>query len=136
MDLNAGTAVFIVAALYIAVVFVFMAMAILALKTLSGIADDKRRYEVLYRLGADRGEQSRTLFRQTFSFFFLPFALPILLSIPSGMICRQIMTSSGYMLAASKMLAVAGCIALVMTAIYVLYFSATYLVAKRSVIRE
>ncbi len=40
------------------------------------------------------------------------------------------------MLAASKMLAVAGCIALVMTAIYVLYFSATYLVAKRSVIKE
>ena len=87
MTLNANSAVFIVSALYIAVVFVFMAMAILALKTLSGISDDKKRYDVLYRLGADKREQSRTLFRQTFSFFFLPFALPMLLCVPTGFVC-------------------------------------------------
>ncbi|MDE7108175.1 MAG: hypothetical protein K2O39_07620, partial [Clostridiales bacterium] len=40
----AENAVFIVTALYIAIVFLFLAMAMLALKTLSGISDDKQRY--------------------------------------------------------------------------------------------
>lgn len=136
MEQNANTAVFIIAALYISAVFVFMAMAILALKTLSGISDDRRRYEILYRLGASKEEQSRTLLKQIFAFFFLPFALPMLLSIPSGLICAQIMRLGGYASVASEVLCVAGGIALVITAVYVLYFSATYLVAKRSVVRE
>lgn len=136
MEQNANTAVFIIAALYISVVFVFMAMAILALKTLSGISDDRRRYEILYRLGASKEEQSRTLLKQIFAFFFLPFALPMLLSIPSGLICAQIMRLGGYASVVSEVLCVAGGIALVITAVYVLYFSATYLVAKRSVVRE
>lgn len=136
MTLNANSAVFIVSALYIAVVFVFMAMAILALKTLSGISDDKKRYDVLYRLGADKREQSRTLFRQTFSFFFLPFALPMLLSVPTGVICMRIMRGGGFLAEASHVLSISAGIALAVTAIYVLYFTATYLVAKRSVIKE
>lgn len=136
MTLNANSAVFIVSALYIAVVFVFMAMAILALKTLSGISDDKKRYDVLYRLGADKREQSRTLFRQTFSFFFLPFALPMLLSVPTGFVCMKIMKGSGFLAEASHILSISAGIALAVTAIYVLYFTATYLVAKRSVIKE
>lgn len=136
MTLNANSAVFIVSALYIAVVFVFMAMAILALKTLSGISDDKKRYDVLYRLGADKREQSRTLFRQTFSFFFLPFALPMLLSVPTGVICMRIMRGGGFLAEASHVLSISAGIALAVTAIYVLYFTATYLVAKRSVVKE
>lgn len=136
MTLNANSAVFIVSALYIAVVFVFMAMAILALKTLSGISDDKKRYDVLYRLGADKWEQSRTLFRQTFSFFFLPFALPMLLSVPTGVICMRIMRGGGFLAEASHVLSISAGIALAVTAIYVLYFTATYLVAKRSVVKE
>ena len=38
---NSTTAIFVIGALYIAVVFIFMAMAILALKTLSGITEDR-----------------------------------------------------------------------------------------------
>ncbi len=133
---NATSAVFIVSALYIAVIFVFLAMAILSLKTLSGISDDKKRYEVLYRLGADRDEQSRTLFRQIAAFFFLPFALPMLLSVPTGFICARMMKLGGYAVAASEIAAVTGGIALVVGAVYVLYFSATYLIAKRSVVKE
>ena len=94
--MGAQTAVFIVAALYISIIFVFMCMAILALKTLSGIAEDKTRYNALYKLGASKRDLARALFKQTFVFFFLPFALPVLLSIPAGMICANLVTWTGY----------------------------------------
>lgn len=133
---NAQNAVYIVAALYVAVVFVFMCMAILALKTLSGIADDKRRYDILYKLGASKSGRKRTLFAQTFVFFFLPFVLPLLMSIPVGIICAQVLTLAGFISAVGKTAASACAIAAVITAIYILYFSATYLLARRTVIKE
>lgn len=132
---NSTTAVFIIGALYTAVVFVFMSMAILALKTLSGLSDDKQRYGTLFRLGAGEREQSRTLFLQTFSFFFLPFALPMLLSVPAGIICYRIMELGGFDAQSGEVLVNTLLIAAVMTVIYVLYFSATYLIAKRNIVR-
>ncbi len=134
MMANANSAVFVVGVLYIAVVFVFLAMAILAMKTLSGLADDKRRFAILFRLGASEREQSRTLFRQIFSFFFLPFALPMLLSIPTGICCARILQLAGFAAQIGEVYAVAGAVALVFTVIYLLYFAATYLVAKRAVV--
>lgn len=134
MAMNANSAEFIVSALYLAVVFVFLAMAILALKTLSEIPEDRRRYGILCRLGVSPREQSRTLFGQIFAFFFLPFALPVCLSIPAGLICRQILRLSG--LAVSGVAATTGGIALVLTAVYALYFTAAWLVAKKNIVRE
>jgi putative ABC transport system permease protein len=134
MERNNTTAIFIIGALYMAVIFVFMSMAILALKTLSGLTEDKQRYKILFRLGAGEKEQGRTLFRQTFSFFFLPFAVPMLLSIPSGVICALIIKLAGFEEQTGEVIATALLIAAVMTAIYVLYFYATYLIAKRNVV--
>ncbi len=134
LSMNASNAVFIVSALYLAFVFVFLAMAILALKTLSGISDDKAGYETLFRLGADRREQSRTLFRQTFAFFFLPFFVPLLMSIPAGFICHSVMTLAGLSVAAGKVIWAAAGIALTITAVYCLYFAVTYLIAKRNLV--
>ncbi|MDE7165116.1 MAG: ABC transporter permease [Clostridiales bacterium] len=131
---NASNAVFIVAALYIAVVFVLLAMAILALKTLSGISDDKQRYATLDRLGTSRRDMCRTLFRQIFTFFALPFALPLLISLPAGIICYSLMTMAELPIAATQAAAASGIIALVMLAVYALYFAATYLVSKRAVL--
>ncbi|MGI6013833.1 MAG: FtsX-like permease family protein [Oscillospiraceae bacterium] len=134
MEQNSTSAILVVGALYVAVVFVFMAMAILALKTLAGLEEDKQRYQILFRLGASRKEQNRTLFRQTFSFFFLPFGLPVLLSIPTGIICGKIMELGGFGGTGGTVCLTAGVIALVMVAIYLLYFTATYLIAKRAIV--
>ena len=46
------------------------------------------------------------------------------------------MKGSGFWAEASHILSISAGIALAVTAIYVLYFTATYLVAKRSVIKE
>jgi putative ABC transport system permease protein len=130
---NSISAVFIIGALYTAVVFVFMCMAILALKTLSGLSEDRQRYAILFRLGTGEQEQSKTLFLQTFSFFFLPFALPMLLSFPAGIICSRLMELAGYAAQVGEVLTNTILIAAAMTVFYVLYFNATYLIAKRNI---
>lgn len=135
LQLNAMNAVYTVAALYIAFVFVCMAMAILSLKTLSEISDNRRRFDTLYKIGADSRERCRALFYQTFVFFFLPFVLPLLLSIPTGIICFDIMTLARLPAATAQIAFTTAAVALILFSVYVLYFTATYLSAKRSVIR-
>lgn len=135
LERNSNSAILIIGVLYIAVIFVFMAMAVLALKTLAGLSDDQRRYEILYRLGAGEKEQSRALFHQTFSFFILPFALPILMSIPAGFICAHVTSLAGYASLTGEVYMYAAGIALVLSAVYLLYFTATYLIARKSIIQ-
>lgn len=60
----------------------------------------------------------------------------MLLSVPTGFVCMKIMKGSGFLAEASHILSISAGIALAVTAIYVLYFTATYLVAKRSVVKE
>ena len=87
---NSTSAFFVVGALFIAAVFLLMALAILALKILSNLAEDKCRYKVLYHLGAGEQEQSSALFWQTFSFFILPFVFAALMSVPYYVLCRNV----------------------------------------------
>lgn len=130
------SAIFIISMLYISIVFVFMAMAILALKTLSELSDDRQRYSILYRLGTGYRELSKTLFRQIFSFFFLPFALPIILSIPITIGCAQLIKLSGYDEIVGLFYTSSIMLSLTLIAIYLLYFAATYLIASRNVLHE
>lgn len=132
---NSNSAIFVISTLYVAIVFVFMALAMLALKILSGLSEDKRRYNILYQLGAGQKEQCKTLFRQIFIFFFLPFALPMLLSIPAAYICGHIIKMSGFGEHISEVYINCITITTVLTIIYILYFMATYLIAKKNIIR-
>ncbi len=117
-----------------AVIFVFLAMAVLALKTLAGLSEDKRKYEVLFRLGTGERQQEKTLFCQIFSFFFLPFALPLLLSIPTSCFCAKIMHMAGHEGHLKEIYFNTGMIAVVLTVVYLLYFLATYLISKRNTV--
>lgn len=131
---NSTSTMLVVSALVCALVFLFMAMAILALKTLSGILEDRRRYGILSRLGAGEREQRKTLFFQTFSFFVMPFGAAVFINVPVMVICRRIMELGGLERMASQIPVIAGLIALVMTLIYTLYYTATYLIARRTVV--
>lgn len=128
------SAILVIGALFVAAVFLLMAMAILALKTLSTLAEDRQRYGILFRLGAGEREQCRALFRQTFSFFMMPFAVPVLSSIPVALICRHSMELAGLKTLTSQVTVIAAATAAVMAAVYLLYYAATYLIAKRSVV--
>lgn len=132
---NSSDALLVIGALFTAAVFLFMAMAILALKILSGVAGDKQRYAILYRLGVGERGQSRTLFLQTFSFFMLPFAVPLLMSIPTAIICRQIMKLAGMAALMPQVTVIAVSTAVVMALVYFLYYIAAYRIARRVVVR-
>lgn len=133
---NSQNAIFIIGALFVATVFLFMAMAILALKTLSTLNDDKRKYSILFRLGASQKEMKRALFRQTFSFIIMPFAVPFLLSIPIAIILQGLMKLTEMSTLVDQVPIIASATAGVMSLMYLLYYTATYFIAKRAVIKD
>lgn len=90
---------------------------------------------MLYHLGADKQMLKKAMFRQTFSFFLLPFVLPMLLNIPIGIVCAHIMELSGFGAYAGEVVVITMAIAVVVTLVYFLYYMATYLLCKRNIFR-
>lgn len=129
-----ASGIFVLGALYIAVIFIFLAMAVLALKILSGVSEDKRKYRILTQIGADRMTASKALFCQIFVFFILPFVLPLLSAIPCAVIGQKACTLLGYVSHPRAAYFISGGIALVILAGYLLYFTVTYLTARRHIL--
>ncbi|MGN0266200.1 MAG: ABC transporter permease [Lachnospiraceae bacterium] len=130
---NAG--VLIIGALYVSTVFVCMALAILSVKTLSTLEDERRRFAILYRLGADTKMQKTAILRQTGAFFLMPFAFPILMTVPIGIIFKKVYEIWNLRgLSGIQAMQTAAVIALVITGIYVLYYFITYRIACNHVI--
>ncbi|MDD6036676.1 MAG: ABC transporter permease [Lachnospiraceae bacterium] len=130
---NAGT--LIIGALYVSTVFVCMALAILSLKTLSTLNDERRRFEVLYRLGADVKMQKSALLRQIGAFFLMPFALPLIMTYPLGLLFGEVYEFWNFTgLSGQKAMETAVLISLVVAGVYALYFLITYRIACNHVI--
>ena len=87
-DANTGT--LMISTLYVSTVFVCMALAILSVKILSTLDEERRRFALLYRLGTDARTQKVALRRQIGAFFLAPFALPLLLTAPFGLIFGKV----------------------------------------------
>ena len=113
--------------LYVATVFICMALAILSMKTLSALEDERRRFAVLYRLGTDVKMKKAALFKQTGAFFLLPFAFPLLMTVPLGMIFGKIYEIWDFAgLSRWTAIETAALISFVVSGIYVLYFFISY----------
>lgn len=131
---NSNMALLVIGALYMSIIFVFMSMAMLALKTLSTVSEDRQRYDLLYRLGTGLGTERRTLFWQLLVFFLLPFVLPVLMNVPMALAFADMMGLLGFESIVKEMLINALGIMFILTAIYLLYFCATYMIARRNII--
>ena len=130
---NAGT--LIIGALYVSTVFVCMALAILSVKTLSTLEEERRRFAVLYRLGADVRMQKSALFRQIGAFFLMPFAFPLLMTVPMGVIFGKVYEIWDFQgLSGQKAMETAALIALVIAGVYAMYFLITYYISCDHVI--
>lgn len=130
---NAGT--LIIGTLYVATVFVCMALAILSIKILSTLPDERRRFAVLYRLGADEKMQKKALLQQTGAFFLMPFALPLLLTVPFGLIFGKVYEIWNFTgLSGQHAMVIALLISLTVAGVYALYFLITYRIACDHVI--
>lgn len=129
----AFSAILIVSALYLGFVFILLVMAILALKTLSNISDDIKKYNILYRIGVSKSFQTTTLAKQISSFFAFPIIVPVVIAIPVAMISEKFIHLLGFeeQLSMTYLLLI---IVAVIVLIYIIYFIVTFSITKKHVL--
>ena len=118
-------------ALYIGFIFLLSGAAILAIKELSESVDNKSRYQMLRKLGADERMINRALFRQIGYFFLFPLILAIIHSVPGMIFSKSVMEEIGTEELGGALLITTAIFAV----IYGTYFFITYNTSKR-MIRE
>ena len=119
-------------AIYLGIVFLIASSAILALKQLTESSDNKQRYTILRKIGCDEKMINQALFRQIFIFFMMPLALAIIHSIFG---IKFILSMLAALASPEELLPSIIVTAIIIGAIYGLYFLATYLGSK-NIIKE
>ncbi len=117
--------------LYLGIIFLISAAAILALKELSESADNVERYQILRRLGADEKMIKHALFRQIGIFFLAPLILAAVHSIFGMKFAMILLESVGTSVAGISIVITL----LVLAFIYGGYFVLTY-VCSKNIIKE
>ena len=117
--------------LYLGVIFLISSAAILALKELSEATENKERFKMLRKIGADEKLINKALFRQIAIFFLAPLLIAIIHSIFGIIFCNYILETFGN---ESLLLAIV-LTALLLVVIYGGYLLITYYCSKR-IIKE
>ena len=119
-------------AIYLGIVFLIASSAILALKQLTESSDNKQRYTILRKIGCDEKMINQALFRQIFIFFMMPLALAIIHSIFG---IKFILSMLAALASPDELLPSIIVTAIIIGAIYGVYFLATYFGSK-NIIKE
>lgn len=119
--------------LFISAVFVLITMAMLALKILSIVAEDRERYRILRYLGASEGMLAKSLGMQMFFYCFLPFVVPLGICFPLVGALERMISLSGVALSAGALALQVAATAGVVVLLYAVYFLAAYLAAWRDI---
>lgn len=133
IEASTGIATIVVfIAIYLGIIFLIASSAILALKQLTESSDNKQRYVILRKIGADEKMINKALFRQIGIFFLMPLVFAIIHSIFGIQFVIKLMAvlASKEQLLPSAITTVA-----VIGVIYALYFIATYFGSK-NIIKE
>lgn len=117
--------------LYLGVIFLISSAAILALKELSEATENKERFKMLRKIGADEKLSNKALFRQIAIFFLAPLVVAIIHSIFGIIFCNYILETFGN---ESLLLAIV-LTAVFLVVIYGGYLLITYYCSKR-IIKE
>lgn len=116
---------------YLGIIFSITSAAILAIGQLSESSDNKERYEILRKIGADDKMINRSLFIQIGIYFMLPLAVALIHSfVGVGEIARLISLAANLELSSSIFIT-----AVFLIIIYGGYFFATYFGSKK-IIKE
>lgn len=118
--------------LYLGIVFLIASAVILALQQLSQASDNKQRYQILHKIGAEKRMISQSIFLQLSIYFFMPLILAILHSIVGIQVVNlivQIFGSSDIFLSSL----ITGGILLL---IYGVYFLITYIGYKNILYKD
>ena len=119
-------------AIYLGIVFLIASSAILALKQLTESSDNRQRYTILRKIGCDEKMINQALFRQIFIFFMMPLALAIIHSIFG---IKFILSMLAALASPDELLPSIIVTAVIIGAIYGVYFLATYFGSK-NIIKE
>lgn len=119
-------------AIYLGIIFLIASSAILTLKQLTESSDNKQRYAILRKIGADEKMIKGALFKQIGIFFLMPLILAIIHSIFG---IQFVMTMMSVLADAKELLPSAIATAVIIGVIYGAYFMATYLGSK-NIIKE
>ncbi len=112
--------------LYIGIVFILASSSVLAISQLSRSSDNRYRYALLSKLGADYNMLSGSLLKQI-SFYF---ALPLVLSIIHSIVAIIVVSKIVYMIGDVNILASCLVTVVIIAVIYGGYFLMTYLRCK------
>lgn len=113
-------------AIYLGFVFLIASAAILALQQLSEAADNRARYELLRKIGADKRMVNQSIFFQVFLYFFMPLGLAIVHSVVGLKVANDVIRMVGEMDIVGNLMITA----LFILVIYGGYFLATFLGVK------
>ena len=114
-------------AIYLGIIFLIASSAILALKQLTESSDNKQRYMILRKIGADEKMINQALFRQIGIFFLMPLILAIIHSIFG---IQFIMSMMSVLASQDELLLSVILTVVLIGVVYGLYFLATYLGSK------
>ena len=117
--------------LYLGIIFLISSAAILALKELSESTDNKERYKMIRKLGADEKMINKALFNQIFIFFMMPLLLAIIHSIFGIIFANKILGTMGI----SGLTSSIAMTFIFLVLIYGGYFLLTYF-ASKNIIKE
>lgn len=67
--------------LYLSIVFILLSCTILAFEQLSSIENNKRRYQIIDKMGVSKKLQNRLIRRELSTFFFIPLILPLIVML-------------------------------------------------------
>lgn len=127
---NMGTKILVLfLGLYLGIMFLITAAAILALQQLSQAADNVPRYRILARLGVEKHMRDRSVLAQVFLAFFLPLSLAVIHSVVGMASANALIAEVGKVDVTASSFAAAAFILL----IYGAYFAATYFGSRRVV---
>ena len=133
IESSVGVATMVVfISIYLGIIFLIASSAILALKQLTESSDNKERYNILRKLGADEKIINKALFKQIGLFFIFPLILAIIHSIFG---IQFVMTLMSVLVSSEELLPSIIATVIVMGAVYGLYFLATY-IGSKNIIKE
>lgn len=113
--------------LYLGIVFLIASAVILALQQLSQASDNKQRYQILHKIGAEKHMISQSIFMQLSIYFFMPLLLGIIHSIVGIQVVNVIVQVFG----ASDIFHASLITSSIIILIYGTYFLITYIGYKR-----
>ena len=116
---------------YVALVFLSVALTVLAVQQLSDSAKYKQRYKILNQLGLDDKQRNRLVLKQLLIYFLWPIVIPIIISFTVSMkLNKQLLV--GTKIAATTYTFYGATLALFLI-VYCIYFVATYIGFKRNI---